>query len=159
MFTVKPSGAQGSDFIVGNDFRQVGLFRNILDSSAGTIFTSATGIALKQLVFSSGASGDDAFTPDKNIIGLSSGIKGIIDKVDGTNVWYHQNDQTGYGNFTHGEAVEETDGNGEGTLHGSSSLVLPEVESLTGDLLYIDNRGAVTRASDQTEDIKIVIQL
>ena len=159
MLAVKPAGTESDDFVVGNDFRQVGLFRNILDSSAGTIFTSATGIALKQLVFSSGASGDDAFTPDKNIIGLSSGIKGIIDKVDGTNVWYHQNDQTGYGNFTHGEAVEETDGNGEGTLHGSSSLVLPEVESLTGDLLYIDNRGAVTRASDQTEDIKIVIQL
>ena len=59
----------------------------------------------------------------------------------------------------YGETVEETDGNGEGQLHGSSSLVLPEVESLTGDLLYIDNRAAVTRASDQTEDIKIVIQL
>ena len=159
MLGVKPAGTESNDFVVGNDFRQVGLFRNILDSSAGTLFTSATGIALKQLVFSSGASGDDAFTPDKNIIGLSSGIKGIIDKVDGTNVWYHQNDETGYGNFTNGETVEETDGTGEGILHGSSSLVLPEVETLTGDLLYIDNRAAVTRASDQTEDIKIVIQI
>ena len=42
---------------------------------------------------------------------------------------------------------------------GSSHVTAAEVELLTGDLLYIDNRAAVTRSADQTEDIKIVIQL
>ena len=34
-----------------------------------------------------------------------------------------------------------------------------DVDPYSGELLYIDNRSAVTRASDQTEDLKIVIQV
>ena len=34
-----------------------------------------------------------------------------------------------------------------------------EVDIMTGDILYIDNRGAVTRAGDQNEDVKVIIQL
>ena len=35
----------------------------------------------------------------------------------------------------------------------------PEVERFTGNILYIENRGAVTRASDQIEDIKLIIEM
>lgn len=34
----------------------------------------------------------------------------------------------------------------------------PEIKSNTGQLVYIDNRRAITRANDQVEDIKIVIE-
>ena len=34
----------------------------------------------------------------------------------------------------------------------------PEVEPNSGEVIYIDNRGAITRAGDQIEDIKIVIE-
>ena len=34
----------------------------------------------------------------------------------------------------------------------------PEVQPNSGDVIYIDNRGAITRAGDQIEDIKIVIE-
>lgn len=159
MLAVKPDGAEGSgDFIVGNDFRQVGLIRNITaDSDNGTLFTSATGLALDQLQF---ASVSQAFTADKTIVGGTSGAKALIDKVDSTKVWYHQNDDTGYTSFSATEAVTEADGNGAGALDSAGAyLVSSEVARLTGDLLYIDNRAAVTRAADQKEDIKIVIQI
>ena len=158
MLTIKPDGTENNDFIVGNDFRQVGLVRNMLDSASGVKFTASTGIALKQLVFASGGS---TFTADKVMVGTSSTAKGVIDKVDGNNIWYHQNDETGYRNFEHDEAVTENGGSGSGQLvnNASTYLVNPEVGTTTGDLLYIDNRAAVTRASDQTEDIKIVIQI
>ena len=158
MLTVKPDGTENNDFIVGNDFRQVGLVRNMLDSASGVKFTASTGIALKQLVFASGGS---TFTADKVMVGTSSTAKGIIDKVDGNNIWYHQNDETGYRNFEHDEAVTENGGSGSGQLvnNASTYLVNPEVGTTTGDLLYIDNRAAVSRAADQTEDIKIVIQI
>jgi hypothetical protein len=157
MFTVKPDGTENDDFIVGNDFRQVGLVKNIKDSAGSDLFTASTGIALKKLVFSAVTTG---FTADNTIVGSTSGAKALIDKVDSSNVWYHQTDVTGFSNFDSGEAVTEADGSGAGTLNASfAPYVTPEVTTSTGDVLYIDNRAAVTRASDQTEDIKIVIQI
>ena len=34
----------------------------------------------------------------------------------------------------------------------------PEIKSNSGDVVYIDNRRAISRANDQVEDIKIVIE-
>lgn len=156
MFTVKPDGTENDDFIVGNDFRQVGLIKNIKDSAGSTNFAESTGIALKKLKFSAVTTG---FTPDNTILGGTSGAKALIDKVDSSNVFFHQTDVTGFTSFDSGESVTETDGSGAGTLSNTTPLTNPEVVTTTGDILYIDNRAAVTRASDQTEDIKIVIQI
>ena len=155
MFTVKPDGTENDDFIVGNDFRQVGLIKGIKDSSGDSDFTASTGIALKKLNFSAVTT---AFTADNTILGGTSGAKALVDKVDSSNVFYHQTDATGFVSFDSGESVTETDGSGAGTL-SNTPLTNPEVVTTTGDVLYIDNRSAVTRASDQTEDIKIVIQI
>jgi hypothetical protein len=48
-------------------------------------------------------------------------------------------------------------GPGQGTV--GNPLIASEVDPFTGEILYIDNRSAVTRVANQTEDIKIVIQL
>ena len=95
-------------------------------------------------------------------MGGSSNVKALIDKVDSSNIFYHQTKETGYGDFTSGEAITETNGNGAGTLTTTASLlpfVKPEIDTRDGEILYIDNRASVTRASDQTEDIKVVIQI
>ena len=155
MFTVKPDGTENDDFIVGNDFRQVGLIKGIKDSSGDSDFTASTGIALKKLNFSAVTTD---FTADNTILGGTSGAKALVDKVDSSNVFYHQTDATGFVSFDSGESVTEVDGSGAGTL-SNTPLTNPEVVTTTGDVLYIDNRAAVTRASDQTEDIKIVIQI
>ena len=34
----------------------------------------------------------------------------------------------------------------------------PEVEKYSGYIIYVDNRAAVTRSSQQKEDIKIVLE-
>ena len=59
MFNAKPSGTETLDFVIGQDFRQVGLIKNPQTDSAGhggngvsTAFTSSTGRALKALNFS-----------------------------------------------------------------------------------------------------------
>ena len=75
-------------------------------------------------------------------------------------MFYHQNGETGFKSFQAGETVSETDGTGTGVLAGAGAFETAfEVNPHTGELLYIDNRGAVTRSADQTEDIKIVIQV
>lgn len=157
MFNVKPDGVEGNDFIVGNDFRQVGLMKDLKDSSGSVDFTASTGIILKQLKLSSVTSG---FTADNTIEGSTSGVQALIDKVDSSNIWYHQTEVTGFGNFDSGENITETDGNGAGVLNASfAPYINPEIDAFSGQLLYIDNRAAITRATDQTEDIKIVIQI
>ena len=34
----------------------------------------------------------------------------------------------------------------------------PEIQPNSGRIIYIDNRGPITRAGDQIEDIKVVIE-
>lgn len=162
MFNSKPDGTESGDFIVDQDFRQVGLLKNPnvdVDSAGGSAapFTESTGQGLKQLKFSSVT---QAFTADNTIIGSTSQIKALIDRVDSSRVWYHQTEETGFGNFDSGEAITEVDGNGAGTLDATyAPYIKPEFSSKTGDLLYVANRDAVTRDAGQTEDIKIVIQI
>ena len=35
----------------------------------------------------------------------------------------------------------------------------PEMTRFTGQILYVENRGAVSRAADQIEDIKLIIEM
>ena len=164
MFNAKPSGTETLDFVIGQDFRQVGLIKNPQVDSAGhggngvsTAFTASTGRALRKLNFSAV---NTAFGEDKTILGATSGAKAFIDKDSGNSLFYHQNDDTGFKSFQAGETVSETNGTGEGVLASASLFDSAfEVNPHTGELLYIDNRSAVTRSADQTEDIKIVIQV
>ena len=156
MVNSKPEGVEGDDFIVGNDFRQVGLLKNPKDSADGVLFTADTGICLKKLVFNSIT---QTFTADNTIQGATTGAQAFVDKVDSDEVWYHQTEVTGFTNFQAGEQVNETDGNGTGTLSSGTHYVAPEIDTSTGEVLYIDNRASVTRSTDQTEDIKLVIQI
>ena len=151
MFNSKPDGTESGDFVIGNDFRQVALIKNTLTYTNAKL-TDATGNALNKLNLSTISV---AFSPDKTIENIS-GTKAYIDKVDSDNLYYHQNETTGFGLFSPGDAISETDGSGAGVVAADSA---GDFNPLTGDILYIDNRAAVTRVAEQTEDIKIVIQL
>ena len=40
----------------------------------------------------------------------------------------------------------------------SSGIANPEVKKYSGNIIFVDNRPAITRSSSQKEDIKIVLQ-
>jgi len=156
MFNVKPAGDEDSDWVVDNDFRQIMLVRNIQDSANGTIYTGNTGNALKMMNISSI---NAAFTRDQTIIGQTTGAKAVIDTLDANSLFYHQNEDTGFLSFQNGEIINEQNASGTATI---DSAVVPgarDVDPATGQILYIDNRAAVTRSDDATEDIKIIIRL
>ena len=161
MFNSKPDGEEAGDFIIGNDFRQVALIKNP-KTYADSDFVATTGNGLRRLNLQTIA---NAFSADKTILGTTSQAKAYIDKVDSDNIYYHQNETTGFIQFQEGESISETDGSGSGVLAAvgddadSDAYTNGEFNPLTGDILYIDNRAAVTRSADQTEDIKIVIQI
>lgn len=162
MFNSKPTGDEGGDFIIGNDFRQVSLIKNPKKPITDSDFTDASGIALRNLKLSTVSS---PFTPDKTLLGGTSGAKGFINKFDSDQIWYHQTEELGYIQFQEGEPITEIDGNGSGLLDSDvvdaddRAYEFGDINLRSGSVLYVDNRAAVTRTSGQTEDIKIIIQL
>ena len=157
MFNTKPNGTESGTFIADNDFRQVALIKNPKVPTTDSDFTTASGFALKNLSL---ASVGTAFSPDKTILGGSSGAKAYVDTYSSNTIYYHQTEETGFTPFTSGEAITENDGSGAGVLDSSSTWSDGAIDIMsTGDILYIENRAAISRAADQTEDIKIVVQL
>jgi hypothetical protein len=160
MFNTKPVGTEDGEFIVGNSFRQIGLIRNPTDS-AGDAFTASDGNALRRLAMPTISS---AFTQRTIMTGTTSGAKAFVNKTDSDEIWYHQTEATGFTQFQEAEAVTDTSGGAgvtqaAGTDADSDAYIEPKVDKYSGDLMYIENRAAVTRAADQTEDIKVIIEI
>mgnify|MGYP005997021261 FL=1 len=176
MFNIKPDGevAQGSvsnkTFIIDQDFRQVALIRNPFQSDSAAVgnkLTAASGLMLQSLVVTD-SSEATSFAVDTVITGGSSTAKAVIDKIETTTGYLpqlivHQNDSTGFKPFTEGETI--TGGAGTATLEAggddadANAFSSNDVRKTSGEILYIENRAPVVRASGQTEDIKVVITL
>ena len=43
-------------------------------------------------------------------------------------------------------------------LNSSASTVSQGLKPLTGEIMYMENRAPITRASDQTENVKLIIE-
>ena len=162
MFTAKPAGDEGSNWVIGNDFRQVTLIKNIEIPDSDALYTGVTGNAMRRMKFSNISS---SFSADKTILGSTSLANAYVVKSDSDEVWYIQDSDTKFEPFVEGEVISETDGSGAGTLDASGvdgdsfAYINGDVDISTGEVMYIDNRAAIQRSADQTEDIKIIIQL
>jgi len=152
MFNAKPAGPQGGDFLIGNDFRQIVLLRDILQYDSSEPFIETTGRAGKKLTKSSG--NFLSFANDGVVVGGISGAKAIIDYVDSDQLIVHQTEITGYRTFVTGDTLTTTEG-GSGIMDSEQP---PEIDIYSGKLMLIDNRASISRSVDQTEDIKPIIQ-
>jgi len=152
MSNVKLDGAEGAgDFPIDNDYRQIGILRNPFNHGTTTVATATTLNANKSLALTS-VSG--TFVIDELITGGSSGAVAYVDSIDGSTIRYHQDAATGFTAFTGSEAIS---GAGGATAN-ISSIGNPEIEKHSGQVMYLENRAKVTRATAQIEDIKLVIE-
>lgn len=159
MLNSQPSGVEGGALLIDQDFRQIGVIRNIKTDDTDSDFAGTAASALRKLTFQAGGT---LFTQDNYIVGGTSGAKAYIDHVDSSaGVFYHQSETTGFKAFQSGESL--TSQNLAGTTVGGSAILdsdLPAtVNKYSGSVLYIDNRSAIIRSAGETQDIKIVIQL
>jgi hypothetical protein len=154
MLNVKPDGTEDGAFIVGNDFRQISVFRNMEETGTNTVLTASDARALKSIVM---ATGVGSFSVDKLIRGGTSDAAAFIDDIDSDRIYFHQNENTGFGVFQSGETLSESDGSGTGTIDSASSTSL--ADAFSGELLYIENRARVIRDAAQQEDIKVIITI
>ena len=157
MNNVRLEYSDGSgDFPVSNDYRRIGLVRDPYNFGTTVVATDTTRSATKSITLnSSGLSG--TFVVDETITGGSSSASGkVIDWNATTRVLrYYQDINTGFTAFTSSETVTGGGSSASGTV---ASLGNPEVEPDSGDIMYLEHRRPINRASDQIEDIKLVIE-
>lgn len=143
------------DFIVDNDFRQIGLLKNPLNAAGSDVSTASTFSALKYLQLSTGT----GFTAGDYIIGATSGAVAYVDDWDSTTLVlkYHQNDKTGYKQF---QASETINGHlaGSGTIPATGGLNNPEYTPFSGQIIFLENRSPINRSASQIEDVKIILE-
>lgn len=154
------SGTAGSgDFVVDQDFRRIGVVRDPFDYGTTTICSADTRSALKSVTFS-GTPG--SFVNDEVITGGTSGAKGLVVDFDSSSkvLKYIQTQYTGVdanGDETAFAASEIITGAG-GATGTVSTVNNPEIDYYSGDTIYAENRAPIVRASDQTENIKLIIE-
>lgn len=146
-------GAEGAgDFVVNNEFRQIGILKNPRNFVGGAVSTEETLTALKSLTVSV----LQPFAVDDIITGSQSGAVAYVDAyfpAEGL-IRYHQNEKTGFQSFDAGETITSNTG-GEGSI---STLNNPEYKPFSGEIVFIENRAPVDRTAQQIEDVKIIIE-
>lgn len=153
-----PTEGFNGDFIPGNNYRQIALLLNPLDISTPQVaFSATTGMVLSKHTVAAGGT----WVQDDIITGGSSGAKAIIDYYDAAteSLYYHQTQVTGFSAFTDGETLTGAGvSTGAIAAAGSSANQSGDVDKYSGRMIFLENRVAVSRAADQTEDLKLVIQ-
>jgi hypothetical protein len=165
--------ANSGDFTTANDFRRVFLMRDPI--SGGSAATANTLRATKAVLVTS-PSGN--FTVDEEINQATTGAVGKVVEWDSSNniLYYIQTRFNDEGIDSNGDLTAFS---GSNTITGQSSGVTAtpssssttvdnisftsgyaasEIDSNTGDVIYVENRSPITRASDQTENVKLIIE-
>ena len=182
MMNVKLEQAEGDDLTVANDFREVGIVKDPFNFGTTTVSSASTRRQTYALKLASAPS--SAYEIDEKITQSTTGAVGKVVEFDSTNniLYYIQEQYANHGIASSGNSVAFsgaytiTGGTSGGaaavsatssetiTLSGGTTLTFtsgyanPELEADSGHILYVENRRPISRASDQTEDIKIVVE-
>ena len=166
-----------SDVVQVNDFRRVGIVKDPKDSATNNVATLSTARTTNAILMAAGGSGN--YIVDEKITQATTGAVATVVEWDSTNkiLYYVQEKYTNYGLDSSGNltafsganavtgatsnAVHTPASSTSGTTNGvvfASGYANPELSRDTGEIIYVENRRAISRASDQTEDIKVVVE-
>jgi hypothetical protein len=181
MTNIRLTYSEGSgDFPVDNDFRRIGILKDPYNFGTTTFSTADTLSGLKAIKIN-GATAD--FIPDERIQQTVSGGTAFGTVVS----WTLDNGSTTAGvlkyiqtNDAHTDSGVVRSFNGSNVVTGalssasgtpttayssstggvtfSAGYANPEIANNSGDIIYVENRRLITRAPDQIEDIKLVIE-
>ena len=183
MLNIRLTYAEGSgDFPVDNDFRRIGIIQDPIQYGSSSYLTADNASALYAVKLT-GVTGN--FVVDEQITQTNSGLvsKGTVvswtldngSTTDGVLKYYQspaQHTDNGVvrafvstaanpivGGTSARQGTVATTYNS--TLLGvnfTSGLSTPEIKNNSGETIYVENRRLITRAPDQIEDIKLVIE-
>ena len=162
---------ENSDFVFGNDFSVVGVIYN-----PTTTTTSSTLIGTRKMTLQYNTSGISPLVNTKedyedkliSTPGVGSGASGRIVhyEPDTANniytIYFTQENIFNAGQNNLGERASFQDGETINIATGETVTVdtvsAPEIVRGSGEIIYIDNRNTISRAQDQTEDFKIILE-
>ena len=168
--------ASTGDFTAENDFRRIVLIRNAF--SGGTAASATTLRGTKAVRFAASPT-PGTFVIDEKITQATTGAVGKVVEYDSTNRILHYiqtrfNDEglSSLGNRTAFSGANVITGATSAATGTPSAVASETADQITftsgykdteldrhkGDVLYIENRAPITRAADQTENIKLVIE-
>ena len=161
------SGTEGGgDFVVDQDFRRVGVVLNPYNYGSVVVATDPTLNALKSMTFAASPT-PGTFAADQVITSNATPpAKGIVVSWDATTkiLKYIQTQWTGVSatlpyNEVAFAALEVVTGTGGSTPTGTiASLTNPEIDYYSGNNIYVEDRAPISRATDQTENIKLIVE-
>jgi hypothetical protein len=146
------------DLMIDNDFRQIGLMKNIYDYDEQKIWREATATTCFKANVSSSANYaiDDIILTDEG--DADEGRFRVIQVLEstaaeGTFDIYLQPIIPNIKNAS----VLRNDTQGISSL-GINSFTYPEISTAYGEVVYIENRTSIARSTDQVETIKAIVQ-
>jgi hypothetical protein len=173
--------AENDDITIANDFRQVGI---VVDPTTYGTTTVATDDTSRQTYIVKMSSSSGTFEADEKITQASTGSVGKVVEWDSTlSLLYFQQER--FGDFgTNSTTGDNTAFSGANLITGGTSgatgtpssttetvtlansntvsltagYANPELQPDSGSIIYLENRKPISRSSDQTEDIKIIIE-
>ena len=168
--------SNSGDFTAANDFRKITLIKNP-NNAAGSA-ASATTLRGTYAVKINTSPTPGTFVADEEINQATTGAVGKVVEWDATNkiLYYVQTRHNDAGADTNGNVTAFSGTNvitgqtssATGTPQNTTSTVnnvsftsgyaAPELKHDTGEILYVENRTKIARATDQTENIKLIIE-
>ena len=168
--------SNSGDFTAANDFRKISLIKNP-NTAAGSAATATTLRGTYAVKINTSPT-PGTFTADEEINQASTGAVGKVVEWDATNkiLYYIQTRHNDAGADTNGNVTAFSGTNvitgqtssATGTPQNTTSTVnnvsftsgyaAPELKHDTGEILYVENRTKIARATDQTENIKLIIE-
>ena len=174
MMNVRLTYAEGQgDFPVDQDFRRIGILQDPVDFGTTTKSTATT-LRGTYAIKITNPSAD--YVPDEVITQTGTNAKGTVVSYDSTNkiVKYFQSPElhthngaivpfSGTGNVTGATStavgpIDDSQDTALADIAFTDGIATPEIKPDSGDIVYIENRRLITRAPDQIEDIKLVIE-
>jgi hypothetical protein len=182
MMNIKLEQAEGDDLTTENEFRHLGIVKDPYNFGTTTVATASTirqTYAVK-LAFAP----SQPYDADEKITQSTTGAVGRVVEFDATRniIYYTQERYANYGidsegnqtAFSGANVITGADSTATGTPQSTASEVVslaggstitfntgyanPELEPDSGKMLYVENRRPIARASDQTEDIKVIVE-
>ena len=175
-------GAERDDLLTGNDFRNISIAADPTTYGTSTVASDST---IRQTYAAKLTSVSGTFSDDEKITQTTTGSIGKVVEWDSTNsILYYQQER--YGDYgTNSSTGDFTAFSGENVITGATSAAVgtpdasadsavtlangytltftdgyanPELQPDSGDIIYTENRSPISRATDQTEDIKIIVE-
>ena len=150
--TVNFSDNDNKDLILGNDFRQLSLLKNIkVTPTSADNYSGVTATACHIINVASGQTSNYAAD---DIITTNDGGKFQVIQIDTTNNNIY---------LTAEVPLISNSSTLENTTQSISNLSInsvtdPEIDNSTGEIVYLDNRAPIIRSEDQVEQIKAIIR-